>query len=656
MVYIILLLLLFVCSMGYFSFCAHWLKLQSCFVPVVVFSTITMIVFVGGLLGILQPLSSVLLVLGFVLFAVALVHKPQRNEVKALITSAPLLFFFFISFVNGLMFAQATLGHYDDFSHWGTIVRDICESNAFPTDVSRVGIVELFVTYAPISSSFVYWGTQLLGYTEGHAIVLQNMLTLSALTTLFYAHGNKKAQTCMAALIAISMMCLIVNDNGSFQFQSLLIDTLIGSFALAATLILFAYKENPLKGMFFILPLGMELILIKENGKIYFAVLVLLTIILIAMNKNEKRTVQQNRFQRIKHIALALIVFAAVYVVATNTWKMHVDASFAAGYQSGKFAVTLDSLRENYVGGRALLSAFVAICNECLVSNIRYGVAVVLITLVGGGVLCCKHKTHECEKSQQRVFVLSTLISYGVIVGTMVALAIFYTMVLSADEVAGGTLSATGRYFGSAMVLFCGLMCWVLTLSPTTLSPTPSLAASSEAVPFAPFSSAKSRFRKNKRTPKAYLQGAFVACGCLLVFLGCSGAAFVAQGIGGEHLQPSFVFEKKFDHNRVQISPALQEASQVIPKGEEIALYYGGNSNSVSYRYWLSIYELNGYTALYSANSSEDELSNIAQSATWLVVVGKDNAPSEVSQLLSYCDSFIEECAPDVYTIVSAVA
>ena len=183
MISIARLLLFFVITMGYNAFLRNTVKMNRSLTWVFTFSVITLVLYLGSLLGFMLQTVYVISVLGCLLSLYYLwaVWKKKyrfgRLDYIALGMMAYLLLF-------GITLWHSPLLHYDNFTHWATIVKFFHINNALPTQQDTI---ISYYTYPVGSSLFIYFFTTIVGFSEGSMLVGQFFLIASSLYAMFAA-------------------------------------------------------------------------------------------------------------------------------------------------------------------------------------------------------------------------------------------------------------------------------------------------------------------------------------------------------------------------------------------------------------------------------------------------------------------------------------
>lgn len=155
MINFIFSLLILLCSLlgySFFLFKKYDIKIE--FVPVIIFSSITVLMYISGLLNFMPQMVQIILVFGILLWIYILKDiKSNIKLIKDMITPGTILFVilgcYFIVFLNNI-----TLIHYDNFSHWGLIVRNMWLNDRLPNFLDSA---ITFRTYPPGTAVFIYF-------------------------------------------------------------------------------------------------------------------------------------------------------------------------------------------------------------------------------------------------------------------------------------------------------------------------------------------------------------------------------------------------------------------------------------------------------------------------------------------------------------------
>ena len=293
---------------GYFLLLRRLRKdLNPAFYPALTVSIISVMTCLGGMAGLLFWTARALWVIGlsaFFLQGILFFRKIIRKETK---DQGPFLrmcgsfLFFFVGMI--LLTRNRFIYHYDDFSHWGLVVKIMLQMNRMPA--SSDGL--LFPSYPLGSASFLYFFCSVPGSGAEYLLTAQSVMLVSFLLSLQSVAEKKWA----CYLLASSMIPLFLFYNT--PLDGLPVDNLLGAAYLAAMLLYLRKNREPGKALPEIMLILACCVLIKNSG--IFLALGLMMLIVVWQVREKKR------IQWIwLWMALPLMVFLA--------WRIHLKIGF----------------------------------------------------------------------------------------------------------------------------------------------------------------------------------------------------------------------------------------------------------------------------------------------------------------------------------------
>lgn len=176
---ILILLLSFI---GYTVYLKKKFDLRVEFAPIVICSSIGIIMFLAGIFHIMPIATYAIIIIG--LIQLRLIRKDSFNLEEILKLSIfTLIVLCFFNYLKDALFI-----HYDNFSHWALVVREMLETNALPTSASK--LIE-FNAYPTGTAGFIYFVSKIVGNTDGIKAFGQTLILLSGIFSLT-AFINKK--------------------------------------------------------------------------------------------------------------------------------------------------------------------------------------------------------------------------------------------------------------------------------------------------------------------------------------------------------------------------------------------------------------------------------------------------------------------------------
>lgn len=580
---------------GYCCILRRFTNLSISFFPAIVFASVTLIGFMGGMAGFLN-LSAYIIVAGGLICFIAVLVK-WRGIFSVVATSPGIVFFTLMTLCDVVLFSNATLGHYDDFSHWGSIVRDMFDGNAFPSEGSIVSKVGSFTNYPPITATFIYVVNSAVGYTEGHAIVAQNLLLIAGATSLFSVidcscrRWMRIATISSCVGIAFASFWLIMNDNGLAQFQSLLVDSVMGLFAASALLvILWMQGKNILGSCLAALSLSLFVAFAKDNGKVFFVIIVLA--IAVASFLHFRKCDASVRKSLMFSVVVGL-AFLVIMLLLSVAWGAYVDAAYSSE-EDGKFSVAV------LLSGNSqmpLSEAVIRVVHDAFMADFQRSVVFFGLNALSLLVIALSHKKRVSVGNAGAVFFLSN----AVIVGTCFALILLYAFAMPAAEDVEDELAGFSRYYGTALLAFYCIQWWGILFQANQF-----------------FSKGEGRCIKPGSACSVFLAVCLSAC----VLFSFPSLIVFWKGMGLEHLSVKNIVSSEYDYKRYPISSVLDDAQNYISPGQSIAVYYGDGA-LVGYHWFLSMYETNTEVYIIYDESSPEAISNALHNSDWLVFTGR---------------------------------
>ncbi|WP_413406704.1 hypothetical protein [Paenibacillus amylolyticus] len=253
--------------LGYMQFVRKALSLRWEFIPVFVFSSIACLVFLSGLAGQLFTGSLVILIAGLLLYGGMLFLRLRRGASLRMSFSIFQFSFLAGTFVFLLVLFQNQLTHYDNFSHWAIVLKQMLSTDAFPTPDSN--LID-FKNYPLGTSSFIYYVCRFMGHSQSVMLLAQGLLIFSCFYAMFGIVSEKKRFLLYAFLgLGLSTLSFF---NLTIRITNLLVDFLLPIYALTILAVIYQYRNEIKKACIVVLPLAGLLTIIKSTGIIFAAI------------------------------------------------------------------------------------------------------------------------------------------------------------------------------------------------------------------------------------------------------------------------------------------------------------------------------------------------------------------------------------------------
>lgn len=319
--------LLWISFFGYTVYLKRFMN--SAFTPVFLLSSIGSVMFFAGLLNVMSLTVYITVFGGLILL---LREKPWKKSFYYKNKSLFFVFFFFsaVSFLFLIRLYGKIPVHYDCFSHWLTVIREMFKTDSMPNFNSSL---IRFQGYPTGSAGFVYFICKFLGNTRDDLVLFSQSLLYSSSLCVFFAFAKKKNISSLIVILTGSLFCLVANSAADSPVDSLLVDTLVSVISVAVVAIVIYYRKNLIKGIWLSLPLQIFLVAVKNSGILMVALNTGLIVFLSLLNdisEKKKFSFKTSLINIIRCGCLTAGIPAAVYLL----WLRHVAYVFSSGTTS----------------------------------------------------------------------------------------------------------------------------------------------------------------------------------------------------------------------------------------------------------------------------------------------------------------------------------
>ncbi len=322
------LLLLLFALYGFAQVLRNRISLKTEFLLPIIFSGIGLVMFVAGILNILSLAAWGIVAFGVLCGIWSLI---RHYSVFPLITPGTVILTVVLAVLLVLTVGNK-FTHYDNFSHWGLVVRQIVQTDAFPNfDDTHI----MFQSYPLGSASFIYFFAKISGIrSEWFYLFSQQVLTVSMLCSVFAFFRSRKILTVLSGTASV-LLILFANMEFSVT-HDLLVDILLPSIAVAAFALAVHYRKDLAKYAWVLLPLAAYPMAVKNSGVLFCAAILLYYIY---------RTLCNLQFRKL--ISLPSLALCAAPPLTRVLWNSHVSYVFP-GADTSKHAVSSEYYEEIY--------------------------------------------------------------------------------------------------------------------------------------------------------------------------------------------------------------------------------------------------------------------------------------------------------------------
>ena len=399
------------------------------FVPILVLTAAGSLLFLAGILNLL-PQTALILLAGGLICTVYLrsFRTLSRHDWICFSVFAGMTLFF-------VWRLQGTVPlHYDNFTHWLRIVRDILDNDRFPNFQSSLII---FPSYPAGAAAFAYLICKVTGLqTDAAALFSQAIVMAAALCTMLaFAKQFRLSSILVFAFgciycivanpVADEAMLKILPDFVDISICEMLPDTLISMLSIAALSMVIYYRKDLFRGAWLSLPVQIYLISVKNSGLFMILFNTALLIFYACQSISGEKALR--RIQALKLAAIhSGIPFLVFYL-----WNRHADLVFASGTTS-KHSVSLYYYR-GMLGGKGIsgiLEILRIFLNRFFSWSDSWLLLAICIALFAAVFFLLKKKDQQAART--------TLLVFGGIVLTyvlfMMALALMYLASMDYEE------------------------------------------------------------------------------------------------------------------------------------------------------------------------------------------------------------------------------
>lgn len=249
------------------------------------YSLYIVLLFICSLLNKLEIGMTCVYIVGLILsadFYFKLIKKMYSQEILKYTWVDLVFLVWFLTYV--FLLSKHRLIAYDNFSHWGLIVKFLYTQGHLPNATNEI---IRYNSYPPGTALFINYFIHHIGYSEGNFLVAQFSLISAAFYSLF---SITRKFPWFALMINFSLWGLWTLPKGSIGVSTLLVDLVMPLMSLSALIALYENRKSSVKRILSVVLICSGLVLIKNSG-VFFVLVPLLTLIsFINGTKNKCQT------------------------------------------------------------------------------------------------------------------------------------------------------------------------------------------------------------------------------------------------------------------------------------------------------------------------------------------------------------------------------
>lgn len=425
---------------------ARFNKKTETFIPITLMSII-LILYLGGMIKILKPtvyIISVISIIMLLLFIKNLVTT--KRKIKDILTPGTVFFLTFCIFISIFHYGRL-LSNWDEFSHWGDVVKAMTNINDFSTNANSLSY---FQSYLPAVSLFQYFFQVIYGsFTESLLYVAYDILVVSLFIPFTKNIKWKDFWKIVTMVIIILILPVLFND---IYYSQIYVDSFLGFIFGYSLISIFLIKEYTWLDIINICIANSVLILTKDVSIMLFFINCL--IVLFVYINNRKKN--QNNF-KIPQLVTVIVLPLILYLM----WKVNVTITGAniVFDKPINIADILNTiLRQDSTYRTTVLLNFVEALNKRpIISNLiplnYYALLAISVALFYG-------ISQSSEKNKNQKNVILSIIIIGCIIYTIAHFALYITKFTEYEAL---KLASFERYIGIYFIsIFMFVGCYIL--------------------------------------------------------------------------------------------------------------------------------------------------------------------------------------------------
>ena len=422
------------------------LKLKEYFALPLTTAVIGIVMFLAGILNILK-LTSILIILFSIYSIITSIIKKEINldTVKDFFRKPANIIIIIVFAYISIMGATMHVTHYDNFSHWGLIIKNMFMNNSLP---NFDDLTIMFKGYQPGSASYIYYFGLLCGKTEGTMIIGNNYMVFSFVTILYSVLKNQKKLITQFIPALFYVFLMVISNN----FNELLVDGLLAVLSLATFIIMYEYRKDLKKAALYSLPLLVFQYLVKNTGVVLIGFNCLYFVYLILKNKEIKKGLKY-----IFVIGMTLFMFLSI-------WQSHVTYAYGAAALNSKHSLSTENIltqvRDKGWGKilgwtKSYIKHFVDIKNNQAMTMIIVINVIVILAII-----------YEKNKNDKKHLIHILLALDGLYVGYYCVLGLMYILSMPWGEAV--VFASYERYMSTILIIIVGILIYTLFLKKKT--------------------------------------------------------------------------------------------------------------------------------------------------------------------------------------------
>ena len=251
-----------------------------------------------------------------IIFFVVRLKQRQLHQIKLHLFD---VWFMSFGILISLTLLKSPLIHYDNFTHWATMVKYLTFVGELPD--AQQNLVT-FTDYPPATAMFLTYLSTIVGYHEGSLLVGQFVIIGAGLYALFGVLRDQRRALITAGLVF--MLTLINIFNIAIRFNNLLVDCLIAILAIAGISAVYIH-QNQRGWQIVSTSLIVNFLLLTKSSAMYFAILILIYFAIANLAKIKNKA---PKWREVIKTTAVIILTTAGSFIGWLLWRVHVANVF----------------------------------------------------------------------------------------------------------------------------------------------------------------------------------------------------------------------------------------------------------------------------------------------------------------------------------------
>lgn len=385
------------------------------------------IIYIFSLINLMMVGCIIIYILGIVLliFYIRKFKKEFFTKIFQVNILFPLLLLVFFS----ILIRNLHMLHFDNFSHWAVIVKQLISLNSLP---NASNVLTSYFEYPPGSAYFIYFFCFFTNSSESFQIIAQ--LILSIILSIPLLGILKKKNIINYIFWTCYVIFTLVID---ISVADLLVDSLVGIFAVMCYCFFYQYKNNLRKCLWLFVPLNLFLLLVKNIAIFFYIINVICLFYLIF--KNRKIFSKKDILINIGIVILPLLLFMF--------WKLRCKLVF--GEMISCQSISLVNYKDNFsLKTIDDIKSIVIVFLKNLFSINNLATILVLLLLIVVTIFIIKSKKYKDIKLSLYIVIIFLLYNFFLLFS--------YIFSMTLDEAL--RLASYSRYIFTVVIFLVGIV------------------------------------------------------------------------------------------------------------------------------------------------------------------------------------------------------